>query len=76
MQLCRCNFVFLDELLWSSQTGDAAVQLGEKGAYHVLDSKLQKLAATHINAGVTDDQFEVTMIFATANVNLNVCKVS
>lgn len=41
------------------QTGDAAVQLGEKGAYQALDSKLQKLAATHINAGVTDDQFEV-----------------
>uniref|UniRef100_A0A7I4CA54 Globin domain-containing protein n=1 Tax=Physcomitrium patens TaxID=3218 RepID=A0A7I4CA54_PHYPA len=40
-------------------TGDAAVQLGEKGAYQVLESKLQKLAATHVNAGVTDDQFEV-----------------
>ncbi|NP_001413489.1 anaerobic nitrite reductase GLB0 [Physcomitrium patens] len=40
-------------------TGDAAVQLGEKGAYQVLESKLQKLAATHVNAGVTDDQFEI-----------------
>lgn len=47
------------KLTWCAQTGDAAVQLGEKGAYQVLDSKLQKLAATHINAGVTDDQFEV-----------------
>jgi hypothetical protein len=30
------------------------LQLEEKGAYQVLDSKLQKLAATHVNAGVTD----------------------
>jgi len=40
-------------------TGDAAVQLGEKGVYQVMDSRLQKLAATHNNAGVTDDQFEI-----------------
>jgi hemoglobin-like flavoprotein len=51
-------------------TGDAAIQLGEKGTYQVLDSRLQKLAATHINAGVTDDQFEVTTI-----VNLYTVKV-
>lgn len=40
-------------------TGEAAVQLGEKGTYQALDSRLQKLAATHIKAGVTDDQFEI-----------------
>lgn len=48
----HARYVFL-------MTGDAAVQLGEKGTYQVLDSKLQKLAATHVNAGVTDDQFEI-----------------
>jgi len=40
-------------------TGDAAVQLGENGIYQAQDSRLQKLAATHIKAGVTDDQFEI-----------------
>jgi hemoglobin-like flavoprotein len=48
----HARYVFL-------MTGDAAIQLGEKGTYEVLDSKLHKLATTHVNAGVTDDQFEI-----------------
>ncbi len=41
------------------QTGDAAVQLGEKGALEVLGPVLKKLATKHVTAGVADAHFEV-----------------
>jgi hypothetical protein len=41
------------------QTGDAAVQLGEKGALEVLGPALKKLATKHVTAGVADAHFEV-----------------
>lgn len=40
-------------------TGNAAVQLGDKGAFEVLESGLHKLAAKHLSKGVEDAHFEV-----------------
>jgi hemoglobin-like flavoprotein len=40
-------------------TGDAAVQLGEKGVLEVLEPVLKKLATKHVTAGVVDAHFEV-----------------
>ncbi|KAG0579634.1 hypothetical protein M758_4G111400 [Ceratodon purpureus] len=40
-------------------TGDAAAQLGDKGAYEILESRLHKLAAKHLSKGVQDAHFEV-----------------
>lgn len=40
-------------------TGDAAAQLGEKGAYELLQSRLHSLAAKHLSKGVQDAHFEV-----------------
>lgn len=44
------------------QTGNAAVQLGDKGAFEVLESGLHKLAAKHLSKGVEDAHFEVNSI--------------
>ena len=41
------------------QTGDAASQLGEKGAYEIMEPQLKKLAAKHVSSGVADAHFEV-----------------
>ena len=43
----------------SCQTGDAASQLGEKGAYEIIEPQLKKLAAKHVSSGVADAHFEV-----------------
>jgi hemoglobin-like flavoprotein len=40
-------------------TGDAASQLGDKGAFEILKPQLQKLAAKHVTTGVADAHFEV-----------------
>ena len=41
------------------QTGNAASQLGEKGAYEIMEPQLKKLAAKHVSSGVADAHFEV-----------------
>jgi len=45
------------------QTGDAAAQLGEKGAYQVLQPRIQRIAAKHNAKGVTDAQFQVILYY-------------
>lgn len=42
-----------------SLTGNAASQLGEKGAYEIMEPQLKKLAAKHVSSGVADAHFEV-----------------
>jgi hypothetical protein len=53
------------------QTGDAAVQLGDKGAYEILESRLYKLAAKHLSNGVQDAHFEVKST-VTGLINSNI----
>ncbi len=50
---------FLSSTKCMVQTGDAAVQLGEKGALEVLGPVVKKLATKHVTAGVVDAHFEV-----------------
>lgn len=50
---------FLSSTKYMEQTGDAAVQLGEKGALEALGPGLKKLATKHVTAGVVDAHFEV-----------------
>ena len=53
------------------QTGDAASQLGDKGAYEIIESRLQKLAAVHLSKGVIDAHFEVNSITTSSQTFYN-----
>ena len=50
------------------QTGNAASQLGEKGAYEIMEPQLKKLAAKHVSSGVADAHFEVRHPFLSVPV--------